>query len=91
MPLTLSLGRPLVEWLIVVGIVRRSEMEEENLDVSGESVTVQVAYRYLSTRPYSLWANWDISIPSRRLLAARWFAEQVEGMENMVDPGEIEG
>jgi hypothetical protein len=45
-----------------------------------ESELVVSCFRYLSTLPYTMWADWFIAAPDRRLLAARWLAQQVEGV-----------
>jgi hypothetical protein len=37
---------------------------------------------WLSHLPYSKWADWDISSPDRRRLAAEWFAAQREAFES---------
>lgn len=89
MPLTLSLGRPLVEWLIVVGIVREDDMleESEKFDINQEPANVQSVYYWLSEKPYGLWAEWDISNPARRLEAARWYVKQSKGYSEYLDLG----
>jgi hypothetical protein len=53
----------------------------DSLDVTDEPLMVRVAYRYLTEVPATTWATWDISRPGRRLLAARWLADQIEAVE----------
>ena len=41
--------------------------------------------RYLESQPYVLWANWDITVPDRRKLAAKWLAEQLLALDRFMD------
>ena len=36
-----------------------------------------LCYLYLSEQPATLWADWNIQDPKRRLLAAEWLARQI--------------
>lgn len=36
-----------------------------------------ICYLYLSEQPATLWADWNISDPNRRTLAAKWLARQI--------------
>lgn len=40
------------------------------------------ALRYLESKHTTLWADWDITRPNRRQLAAAWLSEQVQGVLN---------
>lgn len=46
---------------------------------------VEMIDLYLQSQPYVLWANWDITIPGRRKLAAEWLAEQLLALDNFMD------
>lgn len=37
---------------------------------------------WLDSKPHTLWADWDISRPDRRTLAAEWFTRQVREFDN---------
>src|SRR5688572_12570525 len=43
-----------------------------------ESIKVRASFLYLSTLPYSIWSDWLIDSPVRRLEAARWLGKQIE-------------
>lgn len=51
------------------------------IDISTEPLEVRAAFVYLSNLPNSLWGNWCVDSPDRRLLAARWLAEQHRAMD----------
>lgn len=42
----------------------------------GEAITA--VDKWLASKGTTLWSDWDISKPSRRLLAAEWFVRQIE-------------
>jgi hypothetical protein len=56
-------------------------------ELSKESVTVQAAYKYLCGKPVSLWQDWLISDPWRRLHAARWLALQCKEVYAVLSDG----
>jgi hypothetical protein len=37
----------------------------------------EAVMRYLDTRPYTLYADWDISKPHRKAKAADWLTDQI--------------
>lgn len=41
--------------------------------------------RYLSSRPYSLWGAYDVSMADRRAEAVRWLADQVRAVHEELD------
>ena len=41
--------------------------------------------KYLEQLNYTLWADWDISRPDRRKLAAEWFASEVRKVFQFAD------
>lgn len=44
---------------------------------------VKRCWQYLSSLGVVLWGDFDISIPMRRLDAAKWLARQVEGVDRL--------
>lgn len=54
------------------------------VNLKKEPIEVQAAFKYLSEKPYSLWGDWMISDPKRRLEAARWLAKQYEGVDKIL-------
>jgi hypothetical protein len=55
--------------------------------LSGEGKLVNDCFLYLSDTGYTLWANWLISSPDRRLEAARWLASQITAVAMLDAPG----
>jgi len=55
-----------------------------DIDLTIEPLLVRAAFLYLSRQPMNMWADWDISKPERRLLAARWLAVQFEAMDSLL-------
>ena len=53
----------------------------DSLDITGEPLHVRAAFLYLSGLPYQQWAYWHIGQLDRRLLAARWLAEQFDAID----------
>lgn len=56
----------------------------DDIDLTNESMYVRASFLYLSRLPYSQWSIWDISSPDRRLIAARWLAEQFEAIDTLL-------
>ena len=52
-------------------------------------IEVQAAFKYLSSLHFSVWAEWDISHPDRRYLAAKWLAEQFKAMDQILRSNEF--
>jgi len=38
---------------------------------------IEIIEQWLDTKPYTLWATWDLSQPERKRLAAEWFAKEI--------------
>lgn len=49
-----------------------------------ETIEVQAAYTYLSGLGYTIWGDWLISDPARRLEAAKWLGRQFNGVERVL-------
>jgi hypothetical protein len=45
-----------------------------------EQLHVRASFLYLSTLPYSIWSDWLIDDPVKRLEAARWLGKQIEAV-----------
>jgi hypothetical protein len=60
-------------------------------ELSKESITVQAAYKYLSDKHVTLWQDWLISDPWRRLHAARWLAAQCQAVDAILRDGSFSG
>lgn len=51
-------------------------------ELKGGSKTLLAAYHYLSELPVTLWAEWEIAKPDRRLEAAKWLSTQILAVLN---------
>ena len=60
------------------------DSDDTSTTLAGESLTVQAAYKYLSDAHYQLWGIWAVYDPARRILAARWLAEQIQEVEKVL-------
>ena len=45
---------------------------------------VEICDGYLATLYTTLWSDWTISDPKRRIIAARWLAEQIQNVGKFV-------
>lgn len=57
---------------------------ETQPDAPSEEIEA-LCYLYLSEKPATLWADWNISDPQRRQQAANWLARQIEGVYEFQD------
>jgi hypothetical protein len=49
------------------------------------NITTEQIEDWLVQKQITLWADWDISEPDRRALAAEWFAHQIQLLERHVE------
>jgi hypothetical protein len=66
---------------------RSDEEKWEDVELPKHPLNVQASYEYLKRLPVSLWGDYLISIPDRRLAAARWLAKQIAGVDSVLRDG----
>lgn len=59
------------------GVADDEMVEADVPPLSPRERSLQAIEQYLESLPYTLWGDWDVSIPERRRLAAEWFLEQI--------------